>query len=285
MINAFNYLETHPLPEKGEQGDVRVNVHKGGQTFKQVYTLCIVCGKGRWTTPQKHRYIDLMCKSCSRKKYLEQHPEHNEKLSIKMKDKLKDPLIRKKWSEASVLKMARPNAKEHLSEKQTAYWANHPEAVEKVRQFQVERLAKPEEKEKLRQTLIERWSDTDYKDRVVRNVMKSMNLRPNKPETIIQNMLDNLYPNKWKYTGNGSLIIGGMNPDFWNGGYKLVELFGTYWHSDEIILNWNRSELGRMMVFKAYGYETLVIWEHELKEPEKVKAKIKQFHDMKVKKH
>lgn len=410
MINAFDYLKTHPLQEEGKPGDIRINVHKGGQTFKQVYTICIVCNKGRWTTPQKHGYIDTMCKSCSRKKYLEQHPEYSNQVSMQMKEICKSPTVREARRMANKIRYDKPGARQRASEIQKMCFINDPELAKRIGHSLSVRLSIPEEKEKRRLSiikmhkehpmspdtkkrisesnkntwlnveskekrinsmlvaqarpelrekasermkalnsrpefrlktsermkarmaspdarnafsqrmkkaranpeikariaeatrqrwadpdkrshyidiLVKRWADPEFKDKAVRINRQSLLIKPNKPEIVLQVILNGLYPDEWKYTGDGSFIIGGLNPDFVNvnGDKKLLELFGDYWHSKERIHTWRQTELGRMMVFKSYGYEMMVIWEHELKEPEKVIAKIKQFHDMKVKKH
>ena len=84
-------------------------------------------------------------------------------------------------------------------------------------------------------------------------------------------------PNKWQYVGDWKLVIGGLNPDFWNGDHKLIEMFGDWWHSPKRAIRWTATELGKVMHFNAYGYKTLIIWEHELKQPELVIKKITQF--------
>ncbi len=96
--------------------------------------------------------------------------------------------------------------------------------------------------------------------------------RPNKPETELLNLLQNLYPSDWKFVGDGDLIIGGKNPDFANVNGKkiLIELFGDYWHR-------NDSPRKRMGMFKPYGFRTLVIWEHELQNQKTLVNKINHF--------
>lgn len=103
-------------------------------------------------------------------------------------------------------------------------------------------------------------------------VRRSLNLRPNKPETIILRLLECLYPGQWKYTGDFSFIIDGKSPDFinCNGQKKIIELFGDYWHRGE-------NPKDREAIFKPYGYETLVIWERELKDLDFVMNKIRKF--------
>lgn len=123
-------------------------------------------------------------------------------------------------------------------------------------------------KQKTRKTMLELWKDPEY----VKKVMNNANIRPNKPETIILNLLENLFPGEWKYTGDFSFMINGKNPDFvnCNGQKKIIELFGDYFHKGQ-------NPQDRIDVFKPFGYETLVIWESELKNLEKVSFKLCSF--------
>ncbi len=76
----------------------------------------------------------------------------------------------------------------------------------------------------------------------------------------------------YRYVGNGQFILGGKCPDFlnFNGQKKLIELFGDYWHKGE-------NPQGRIDYFKQYGFDTLVIWEHELTEPSKLRERLLTF--------
>lgn len=103
--------------------------------------------------------------------------------------------------------------------------------------------------------------------------------KPTKPERQLMKIIQE-YRLPYKYVGDGSLIIEGLNPDFINinGKKNIIEVFGRVWH--ETLLkdkDWKRSELGRIMIFNSYGFKTLIIWENELKDEEKVVRKIKRF--------
>jgi very-short-patch-repair endonuclease len=97
-------------------------------------------------------------------------------------------------------------------------------------------------------------------------------LKPNKKEESLATFLEGLYPHKWKYVGDGQLILGGRCPDFLNinGKKQLIELFGDYFHKGQ-------NPQDRIDYFTKYGFSTLVIWEHELKQPEVLKEKIIEF--------
>ena len=98
-------------------------------------------------------------------------------------------------------------------------------------------------------------------------------VKPNKLETRMLNLLNDLFPNEWKYTGDFSFIINGKCPDFTNcnGKKKLIEVFGNYWHKGE-------NPKDRAKIFKPFGYETLVIWEKEFQDMKRVIKKIENFH-------
>jgi len=95
---------------------------------------------------------------------------------------------------------------------------------------------------------------------------------PNKPETHLSSLLNTYFPNEWKYVGDGKIVIEGRNPDFINinGKKQVIELLGTYWHP--LFDGANRIEH-----YRQYGFQCLIIWEDELKHPNKVVAKVKKF--------
>jgi len=115
---------------------------------------------------------------------------------------------------------------------------------------------------------LENWKDPEYQQKQ----KEARDLRPNKCEVKILNVLNKFYPNEWKYTGDFSFLINGKNPDFTciNGKKLLIEHFGNYYHQGE-------DPEERKKIFAKFGYKTLVIWENELKDMEKVENKIRKF--------
>ena len=126
--------------------------------------------------------------------------------------------------------------------------------------------------EKTKQILSENsfknWENPLY----IEKYRNGLNLKPNKPETFLLNLLNDLYPNEWKYTGDFSFTINGKCPDFTNvnGQKQLIELFGDYWHKDD-------NPQDRVGIFKEFGWNTLVIWEKELKDIGKVIERIRIY--------
>jgi G:T-mismatch repair DNA endonuclease (very short patch repair protein) len=65
-----------------------------------------------------------------------------------------------------------------------------------------------------------------------------------------------------------------------NGQKKIIELFGDYWHGKERTgKNKKGVEKERINCFAKYGYQTLIIWEHELKDINIVINKIVEFNN------
>lgn len=114
------------------------------------------------------------------------------------------------------------------------------------------------------------WSNPEWRDKVVKAQRLGCCVHPNKAETALLELLECEYPSEWEFVGNGSLIIGGKNPDFWNGDHKLIEFYGNYWHKGE-------DPQDRIDLFEQYGFKTLVIWENELRCPDKVLKRVAGF--------
>lgn len=99
------------------------------------------------------------------------------------------------------------------------------------------------------------WRDSEFTE----NMKVARNIRPNKPEQLILDYLNENLPGEWIYTGDFSFFLGGKNPDFLNinGRKLLIELFGDYWHE-------GHNPQDRIDFFGELGFDTLVIWESEL---------------------
>ena len=63
-----------------------------------------------------------------------------------------------------------------------------------------------------------------------------------------------------------------------NGQKKLIEFFGSFWHSKKWTDRTKRQEEERRIKhFAKYGYKTLIIWEHELKNLGRIEKKVLIF--------
>jgi len=139
----------------------------------------------------------------------------------------------------------------------------------KMEKIKEEIFSRPEVIQKISENSLKNWRDPAF----VAKQMVSRNIRPNKMEQIILYLLNLLYPGEWRYTGDFSFMINGKNPDFVNinGQKKLIEFNGTYWHKDDI-----PGERAKM--FAEFGYDTLIIWDHELKDMDTLIAKVCSFY-------
>lgn len=113
------------------------------------------------------------------------------------------------------------------------------------------------------------------KTKRIQKIIKLIHKSPNKLETIIDKLLNTLLPNKYKFVGDGTVIFDGLNPDFINiKAKKIIEFYGDYWHNQE---SYKIRDKRRLKTYKKYGYKTLIIWEHELKDLDKLNTKILNF--------
>jgi len=130
----------------------------------------------------------------------------------------------------------------------------------------------PEYRNNQSKKMIEKWQEPEYARRAIYSIMKANHSRPNKCEAKLYKIINSIQPNEWKYTGDGSMIINRMTPDFTNvnGRKEVIEHFGDYWHKGE-------NPQDRINKYKKFGYRCLVIWESELKNETEVINKIEEF--------
>lgn len=165
-------------------------------------------------------------------------------------------------------KRASEETKRKISEAHTGMKRSSA-ACKKMSDVAIGRVRSAETRRRMSIAKLKLFQDQDY----VRKMAKAWGMKPTKPEILLLNLIESLYPGQWKYTGDFSFTINGKCPDFvnCNGQKKIIELFGDYWHRGE-------NPQDRADVFKPFGYETLVIWEHELKNIENVTEKVRLFH-------
>jgi G:T-mismatch repair DNA endonuclease (very short patch repair protein) len=175
-------------------------------------------------------------------------------------------LARRRMSLSHKVRCSAPNVRAKMSINAKLLWQN-PEYREKV----IKAAAEGQRR---------RWAELDEraKSRVVRSLRLSQRVKPNKLEVLLQNLLNNNFPNEWRYVGNGEVVMGCKNPDFINvnGKKQIIELFGDYWHGEDRTGNSAEKEIeSRESIYKQYGYDTIVVWEHELSDELYIINKIK----------
>lgn len=121
--------------------------------------------------------------------------------------------------------------------------------------------------EEYREKFRRMWRDPEY----VRKQMEARSVKPNKTEMMLEEWFKK-HELPFKFVGDGKVILGGKLPDFinYNGGKQIIELFGDYWHEPE-------EEEERKKIFAEFGYDTLIIWEHELKDESALLNKVESW--------
>lgn len=146
------------------------------------------------------------------------------------------------------------------------YGKHHSEKTKKLlSQRTTEQFRNIEYRRLLSQKAKERCRDLS----VIRKILQFK--RPTSLEKKMDEFLQRHFPNQWKYTGNGSFVVGGKNPDFVHTSKKYVILVnGEHWHQDIF------EEPVQINHYLQYGYNCIVIWENELKHinTKKLKQKI-----------
>jgi hypothetical protein len=173
----------------------------------------------------------------------------------------------KKISDKALVRNANPEYRAMIS--QTTKNAMVGDVLERLTIKNRERGANPEWRKKKSELEIDRWkNDKEFAERM----RKSRNARPNKSEIFLGDLLNETYPNEWKFVGDFSFILNGKNPDFvnCNGKKLIIELFGEPWHKGE-------TQEDRAKFFTPFGYRTLVVWWKELKKVDILKSKIERF--------
>lgn len=127
------------------------------------------------------------------------------------------------------------------------------------------------------------WKNPIFREKITKAKIDAIQSTPNKKERLLGQLIRQATKTR-EYRFNakhGFIIIDGLVPDFVNvnGQKKCIELFGDYWHDSSKHPNMpqNRTEHGRKEALARFGWNCLVIWEKELKNPEAVIDKIKEF--------
>lgn len=140
--------------------------------------------------------------------------------------------------------------------------------------------------ERRRIFMLKKWQDPLYREKTIKATFEAMRIHPNKPETVLINLLQIIDPNQWQFTGDGSVLKGYKSMDFLcESRKKIIEHYGCWTHSCPIHFPNQgcrpNDSSDRIEHFKRGGYDTLIIWEHELSDLNKVVEKVKKFYNLK----
>lgn len=121
------------------------------------------------------------------------------------------------------------------------------------------------------ETLRKLLSNPEWRSQYIEKSLKNAQKTPNKPEAALLELI-NEYKLPFKYVGDGQFILGGRCPDFinTNGKKQVIELFGVHWHPIFDVAD-------RTENYRRFGFETMVIWEDELKDKNKLIKKLTHF--------
>lgn len=122
-------------------------------------------------------------------------------------------------------------------------------------------------KERIRLNRIQAWENPIF----AHKVLTKLHARPNGLERILLDICQR-YNLPYKYVGDGSFLIGTLNPDFINANGERValEVFDRAFHDPnykyrikEIPIY--QTEEGRKYYFRQHGWECIIFWDGELK--------------------
>jgi very-short-patch-repair endonuclease len=222
----------------------------GLKAFTEEQQMFCECGCGNRVTKSKNRFI---------------HGHH-----IKVNNPMKRPEIAVKFS-GDQNPMKRPE----VIAKAVAANRGMKRSLEGIENMSVAQKKRYEDPEQIRLLSIARkklWQIPDYQ--IAQKMARNMS--PNKSEILLGTILEKLFPDQFNFVGDYSLFIGGKCPDFVHVSKHLViELFGDYWHGEERTSTSNEQHVQeRIDHFARYGYEAVVVWEHELEDLNKLKKKL-----------
>lgn len=145
---------------------------------------------------------------------------------------------------------------------------------------------------KMRKIYKKKWKNKEYREKQLSKIIGGSKNKPNKKEIILLNIINTLLPNEYKFVGDGQVILNRFCPDFINvnGQKKIIEFFGDFWHANPLKYKandimyrglrakdiWERNKK-RLKIYKKLGYNTLIIWENELNDINKVRNNIEDF--------
>jgi G:T-mismatch repair DNA endonuclease (very short patch repair protein) len=241
----------------------------------RIYVLRVV--KIRQYSSERNKKISNSLKEYFKLHPFKPHPGQIEKMVKASKNARKDVEKHKKWNEkiSEKLKLRngakKPEVRELISIR-TKEAMNKPEVKEKLRNFHLGKHLSDLTKLKMSMRAKERLKDKVELEKLLKRTIFRAKISPNKSERRLYEFINTILPNEYVLNSNRQFMINNMFPDLVNvnGKKKVIELFGNYWHRND-----NPEE--RISKFKEYGFDCLVIWEHQLKNLDNLKEEILKF--------
>jgi G:T-mismatch repair DNA endonuclease (very short patch repair protein) len=101
-----------------------------------------------------------------------------------------------------------------------------------------------------------------------------------KIEKTVFDILEKIAPGEFQHNHDAQVVIGRKVPDIVNvNGRKLfIEVFGEYWHGfARTGRTKTEEEQRRRKHFKKFGFDTLIVWEREIKTPAKLQKRLSAY--------
>ena len=288
-----------------------LGIHTRNNHGRYLLIECPSCRKQRWVqlSNAKRKRFSSICHTCTNKRLsLMKLNTTTSSPTVDIRNKIRLSLLGHKHKPESKIKMSQSkigrklpiNTRLHMSSALKKRWENEdfknklkrklkevnntPEAKLRHSRRAIKVMSNPQMRERISNKEREYWKNPEYRNRIVKLTMSAMAQRPNKPETLLNDILQKHFPNTWVYNGfaGGGVIINGLVPDFVNisGKNKVIEVFGDYFHDPtKRNLPYRKTEQGRIEELNNFGYDCLIIWEHELKQIDNVILRIKCFEE------
>lgn len=198
-------------------------------------------------------------------------------------------LISEQLSKSQNERYARPGEREHLSEVSSAWWAEKEASGEKLKYLensfhseaarekfrQMHKDMTPEEREEwVNRSFCKKWTKEGFTEDEKKAYLKSCvhsdasllasrksgAKRPTEPEYFLGLYLEDRFPGKWEYNGDGSknIIVGGRTPDYIrvDGAKEAVSEMGGLGR-----YHFLEDEPLEVEHYAKYGYKCTVVWE------------------------
>lgn len=212
--------------------------YKEGKTLTPLY--CIDCGRVINHLVVHYNHGNQRCRSCA-SLHMWQDENYRKKIYKELVERWKDTRYVEKRSTAYKVLWLDENFRKQMVESQKRGWENEDRRIE------------------FSKIMKQKWKDPEFRDKTLYNMFKAVRLGPNNVERQLMDILQQVCPGQFDYVGNGKTIIEGKNPDFIHvTKNKIIELYGDYWHR-------NDNPQDRIDLFSKSNYDTLIIWESELK--------------------
>lgn len=123
-------------------------------------------------------------------------------------------------------------------------------------------------------------SERNKRPEFVAKVLKSLQKRPTSIEKRFIDIIEK-HSLPFEYAGNGRRIIGSRCPDFIHSQNpkKVIEVFGTYFHSPEVNKNVHPSRTydGTIQYYNQHGVDCLIFWDTQLENEQAVVDTVRRW--------